>query len=131
MNVVYCEKRQGFFILKLEYTLQNQYKNTLVIYLVPFRSSDIAAKPKFSLPLLCIFNRFCIMMSNLRHTMVDGPKFWISHQRSTFLSIFSCWQLIQNLALYTTSWCPCDIQISLASFAIQCVISSQTTKLSL
>jgi hypothetical protein len=29
MNVAYCEKRQGFFILKLEYTLQNQYKNTL------------------------------------------------------------------------------------------------------
>ena len=54
-----------------------------------------------------------IWMSHLRHTMVDGSKFWISYQRLAFLSSFSRWQLIQNLAPSTIVWHQCDIWIGL------------------
>ena len=51
-------------------------------------------------------------MSHWRHTMVDGTKFWISYQWLAFLSIFSRWQLIQNLAPSTIVWHQCDIWMS-------------------
>ena len=52
-----------------------------------------------------------IRMSHWRHTMVDGAKFWISYQWLAFLSIFSRWQLIQNLAPSTIEWRQYDIRI--------------------
>ena len=52
-----------------------------------------------------------IGISNWRHTMVDGTKFWISYQQLTFLSILSHWQLIQNLAPSTIVWRQCNIWI--------------------
>ena len=45
-----------------------------------------------------------IQMSYWCHRMVDGTKFWISYQRLSFLSNFSCWQLIQNLVPSTIIW---------------------------
>ena len=50
-------------------------------------------------------------MSHWCHTMVNGAKFWISYQQLAFLSGFSCWQLIINLAPSTIVWRQCDIQI--------------------
>ena len=52
-----------------------------------------------------------IQMLHWRHTMVDGTKFLISYQRLAFLSSFSSWQLIQNLAPSIIVWCQCEIQL--------------------
>ena len=43
--------------------------------------------------------------------MIDGAKFTISYQSLAFLSIFSRWQLIQNLAPSTIVWGQYDIRI--------------------
>ena len=52
-----------------------------------------------------------IWISHWCHMMADGAEFWISYQRLAFLSIFSRWQLIQNLAPSTILWRQCDIEI--------------------
>ena len=43
--------------------------------------------------------------------MSDGTKFWIGYQQQAFLSSFSRWLLIQNLAPSTIVWRQCDIQM--------------------
>ena len=52
-----------------------------------------------------------IRMSHWRYMMVDGAKFWINYQRLAFLSIFCCWQLIQNSERSNIVWCQCVIWI--------------------
>ena len=52
-----------------------------------------------------------IWMSYWCHTMVDGAEFCIRCQWLVFLSILSCWQLIQNSAPSTIVWHQCDIRI--------------------
>ena len=58
-------------------------------------------------------------MSYWCHTMVDGFKFWISQQRLAFLSSFSRWQLIQNLAPFTIVRRQCDIRITNYSIIVK------------
>ena len=48
-------------------------------------------------------------MSQWRHTMMDGVKFWIRCQQVIVLRIASQWQLIQNLVPFTTMGRQCDI----------------------
>ena len=55
---------------------------------------------------------YLIRMSHWRHTMVNGPEFWISCKRPAFLSSFSPLQVIQNLAPSTIMWRQCDIGIN-------------------
>ena len=52
-----------------------------------------------------------IRMLHWHHMMVDGTKFWISYQQPAFISISSCWQLIQNSVPSTIVWCQYDIRI--------------------
>ena len=53
--------------------------------------------------------------SDVTLTPHDGRWRWISYQLLAFLSNFSRWQLIQNLAPSTIVWRQCDIRITIPS----------------